>query len=47
MERLQNIPIAVAMLGSLLCLGPAPAAESGLETKRFIRGFGERGQRVV
>ena len=27
-KRLRNIPIAVTMLGSLLCLGPAPAAES-------------------
>lgn len=28
MKRLRNTPLARTMLGSLLCLGPAPAAES-------------------
>ena len=31
-ERFRNIHFAVAILGSLLCLGGAPAAESGSES---------------
>ena len=36
-ERLRNIPIAVAMLAGLLCLGEAPAAESRPDKGPMLR----------